>query len=83
MVIEVEKEKEEKETGTVLLPEGYKTKEDPFVAAKVVSTSPTDTAIATEGDIVLVNRRMIESVKYKDCEYDIVMENHVVGVLND
>ncbi len=86
VVIEVEKE-EQKEKSTVLLPEGYKKNEEPFVAAKVVSLSPKDgdypRRVAKAGDIILVGKHMIESVKYKDHSYDIILENHIVGVLRD
>ena len=89
LVIELENKNSEndKEKSPVLLPDNYKTQEEQFVTAKVLSTSPKSgdhpKSVAKSGQTIVAARHMIETISVKGYEFNIVLENHVIGVLRD
>jgi co-chaperonin GroES (HSP10) len=82
--------KEEDESG-ILLPEDYKPKEDEYIAATVVDVASDcgphflnlrRGAFDNRRDII-IDRSMIEEVKYKDKTFFLILENYVVGMLRE
>ena len=73
----------DEESPTVLLPEGYTTPKDEFVAYMVAATAP-DTSLNTyPGDIVVVEDHMVREIKFEGETHRIVLENYVCGYLSD
>jgi hypothetical protein len=81
----------EEEESEILLPEDYKPKEDEYIAATVVDVA-SDCAshflklrrgtFESRRDII-IDRSMIEEVKYRDKTFFLVLENYVVGMLRE
>ena len=82
------KKKEESSSG-VLLPEDYKPQEERYIAATVIDIAPDCSShyrnlrrgtFVKEREVV-IDRSMMEEVRYKDKSYFVVLENYVVGLL--
>ncbi len=78
---------EDSETTGVLLPEGYVVPKDKQVVATVKSTatdckrdSVYNKLLYQEGARIVVDGTMIENVNIAGEEYEIVLENHIVGM---
>ena len=71
------------EKPTVLLPEGYATPRDEFVAYVVVSTAPDVSVSAYAGDIVVVEDHMVRKINFEGDIHHIVLENYVCGYLSN
>lgn len=72
------------EKSTVLLPDDYKPKKSGYATAKVLRTSydKNHQPIVQEGDIVIINRPMVEEVEVGTTTHFIVLENYVLGVID-
>ena len=81
LLVELLEDKKEKEEPTILLPQDYKPVDKPFAAARVKDVSPTCSLIVSRGDIVLLNKGMIEEVEFHENQFSLILENHVLGVL--
>ena len=81
LLIETKKQ-EEADTG-VLLPEGYRRPKDKYVVATVLDTSSDCKVELFEGTKVVVDASMVETFKVLGSEYEIVLENHIVGLMSD
>ena len=82
--IVLEQEEEEKTT-TILLPEEYKVKTNPYDTYTVVACSEDCTKVDNSdlGKRVVVNNAMIETINISHDKHLIILENHIVGVLQD
>ena len=76
------KKQEEVDTG-VLLPEGYLRPKDKYVVATVLDTSSDCKVELFEGTKVVVDASMVETFNVLGSEYEIVLENHIVGLIGD
>lgn len=88
LLIEVQEEKQNENNDTrLLLPDDYVPTQNQFVAAKVLRSSPrtkgSEDWIAKEGEVVIVNRSMIEEIDVKGDKFTTILENYVVGVVAD
>lgn len=79
LLIETQKQ-EETDTG-VLLPEGYHRPKDKYVVATVLGTSTDCKVQVFNGTKVVVDATMVETVSVLGTEYEIVLENHIVGLM--
>jgi co-chaperonin GroES (HSP10) len=79
LLIETQKQ-EETDTG-VLLPEGYHRPKDKYVVATVLDTATDCKDHPTNGTKVVVDATMVETVSVLGTEYEIVLENHIVGLM--
>lgn len=82
ILIEIMENQKEESRSTVLLPEGYGEKKDPYVCAIVKEVSPSCTVSAKKGDKVVVQTSMIQEVSVDDNLYTIVLENYIYGVIS-
>jgi len=81
LLIQTQKQ-EEIDTG-VLLPEGYARPKDKYVVATVLDTATDCKDRPASGTKVVVDSTMIEPVTILGTEYEIVLENHIVGLMKD
>ena len=77
-------------TSGVLLPEDYKPEEERYIAATVVDIAPDCSShyrnlrrgTFTSNREIVIDRSMLEEVKYKGKSYHVILENYVVGLLS-
>jgi len=81
------KKQEDADNSGVLLPEGYVVPQDKYVVATVKSTATDckrdnvyNKLLYQEGARIVVDGTMIENVNVAGEEYEIVLENHIVGM---
>ena len=81
---------EDAENAGVLLPEGYSLPKDKYVMATVLDSAEDckketvyGGALYKEGSKVVVDSSMIEAVSVSGETYEIVLENYVVGFMQD
>ena len=79
--IELVEEKEEKKESSVLLPEDFQKKEDPFAIVRVLDSAPDCSCRIPRGEQAVVERHMLKKIKIKEKEVYIVQENYLLGVL--
>ena len=82
--------KEQAEQSGVLLPEGYSLSKEKFVVATVLESAPDckrDPVYNKEqyprGKKVVVDNSMVETIDLNGEEFEIVLENYVVGLMNE
>ena len=82
LYVEVLKQEKESET-QILLPDDYKPPTDAYVAARLVDWAPDCNGSYLEDDIIVVRENMIEEIKVGSEKFLVVLENHVVGVMEE
>ena len=81
LLVEPITEEEQEETG-VLVPKEYNV-QNPFTSCRVVSIAPDCSRNALRGDIVVVRTSMLEEVSVRGTLFYLVLDNHVIGVVDD
>ena len=86
LLVKTQKQEDAENTG-VLLPEGYSLPKDKYVMATVLDSAEDckreavyGGALYKEGSKVAVDSSMVESVSVAGKDYEIVLENYVVGM---
>ncbi len=86
LLIQTQKQ-EDSDNGGVLLPEGYVVPKDKYIAATILDSAEDckreavyGGALYRQGTQVVVDGSMIESVSVAGEDYEIVLENYVVGM---
>ena len=65
----------------ILLPEDYKPAGNPFATARVRDAAPNCNIGVISGDVVVVQKSMIEDVAIGESNFKLVLENHILGVI--
>tara|TARA_R100000657_G_C4584457_1_gene45438 strand:+ start:298 stop:582 length:285 start_codon:yes stop_codon:yes gene_type:complete len=73
----------EQDTPTVLLPEDYNVKANPFGVYKIsqISTDCTKVSVDDIGKLVVVEDHMVSTASLDQGDFLLVQENHIYGVL--
>ena len=80
LLVEQEEQQEENQS-TILIPDIVAKMSD-FSLVKLFAVAPDCEKFNGEvGQTLVVNTKMIESVKIKDEEFSIILENHVIGLV--
>ena len=80
LLVEQEEQQEENQS-TILIPDIVAKMSD-FSLVKLLAVAPDCEKFNGEvGQTLVVNTKMIESVKIKDEEFNIILENHVIGLV--
>lgn len=80
LLVEQEEQQEENQS-TILIPDIVAKMSD-FSLVKLLAVAPDCEKFNGEvGQTLVVNTKMIESVKIKDEEFSIILENHVIGLV--
>ena len=74
-------EEEEEENSAVLLPDSYNPVKDQYIAVRVVETAPDCSINCDSGQTIIVDRSMLNEVKFEDSVFHLVLENYVLGVI--
>ena len=74
----VEVLEEDKEETGILLPQDYRSTENPFAAVRVLAP-----AVGwREGSVLIVESQMLQDIQYSGETFTVVKENYVIGVLS-
>ena len=73
--------KKNKEESLIVLPEDYKPEEERYVMVEVLAVSKDARFEVSTGDKLIVDRAMIEQIKIEGTNYDVVLDNYVVGIV--
>tara|TARA_B100000886_G_C20160650_1_gene381909 strand:- start:267 stop:551 length:285 start_codon:yes stop_codon:yes gene_type:complete len=73
----------EENAPTILLPDDYNVKTNPFGVYKIsqVATDCTKVSLDDVGNLAVVNDTMVETASLDQGDFLLVQENHVYGVL--
>ena len=80
VVVEIVEEKKE-EKGLVVLPTDYQKPISPYVKATVVECSEDSkfNGLLFDGDVVLIERRMLQKIEFDNIYFYLVLENYIYG----
>jgi len=82
MLIEMIEEPEEQQTG-VLLPEDFKPEQSECAVVKVLDYALSCDLLWIRGELAVVERNMIREIKVKNNTYLVILENYVLGAINE
>ena len=82
-IIILEKKQSETNSG-ILLPDDFKPIEERYVPAEVVSISDDVKfrELLDNGDTVIVDKSMIETINFDSKSINVVLENYILGIMN-
>jgi len=72
---------EKKGEPQILLPDDYTPVKEIYVSARLIDWAPDCSGTYLEDDIIIVRQNMVEEIKIGVATLCIVLENHVMGVL--
>ena len=76
-------EESAQETSAVLVPDDYKPQIEEYKAYRVITKAPDCTINAATDDIVVVENSMVKQIKFKQNVYNVVLENYILGSLDE
>lgn len=79
ILIEMPQKTVEKDS-IVLLPEDYKPEEQRYAEATVLRVSDDVRFNLYEGSKIIIDRSMIEQITIGSTNYDVILDNYVVGI---
>jgi len=85
VAIKLADQKENMTESGIMLPADFKPQEERYVAAQVINWSPEvrfeeDLAVGT---IVVVDKSMVEEINIKNETINIVLDNYIVGIIQE
>ena len=83
LLLEEAPQQSEENTPTILLPEDYNVKTNPFGVYKIsqISTDCTKVTLGDIGKLVVVEDHMVSTASLDQGDFLLVQENHIYGVL--
>jgi len=79
-LVQIPKDKAE---SSVLLPENYNPRNEQYKLCRVVAVADDCAKHFAKKTLIAVNASMIEQIKILEKEVHIILENHVVGIVNE
>jgi len=83
VLVELVDEEEEKQESLIALPQDYKKVESPYVVVKVLQISDDCKLFLEQGDLIVIERRMLTTIEIKSDKNYLVLENYIYGRLDD
>ena len=83
VLVELVDEEEEKQESLIALPQDYKKVESPYLVVKVLQVSDEGNLFLEQGDLVVIERRMLTEIEIKGEKNYLVLENYIYGRLDD
>jgi co-chaperonin GroES (HSP10) len=77
------KPQEEKTNSDILLPDDYKPPERNHVVTEVLAVADDISFSCKKGDKLVIDKKMLEEITVEDSTYYLILENYVIGVLED
>ena len=79
----VDEEEEEEQQSLIALPQDYKKTESPYTVVKVLQISDECKLFLEQGDLIVIERRMLTEIEIKGEKNYLVLENYIYGRLDD
>ena len=76
-------EEEEEQQSLIALPQDYKKTESPYTVVRVLRISDECKLFLEQGDLVVIERRMLTEIEIKGNKNYLVLENYIYGRLED
>lgn len=83
VLVELVDEEEEKQESLIALPQDYKKTESPYLVVKVLQISDECKLYLEQGDLIVIERRMLTEIEIKSEKNYLVLENYIYGRLDD
>ena len=83
VLVELVEEEEEEQQSLIALPQDYKKTESPYTVVKVLQISDDCKLFLEQGDLIVIERRMLTEIEIKDEKNYLVLENYIYGRLDD
>ena len=83
VLVELVEEEEEEQQSLIALPQDYKKTESPYVVVKVLQMSDECKLFLEQGDLVVIERRMLTEIEIKGEKNYLVLENYIYGRIDD
>ena len=81
LLIHLYDETESKQESAVLLPENYEAPKSPYASARVLAIAPDVSQRVLAGEVIMVDRSMVNEVTFRGETYYLVLENYILGVI--
>jgi len=82
ILIEVPPEREVDTQSLIVLPEDYEPEKENFAVANVLDSADDVRFDLCEESKIIVDRSMIEQIKIDQTNYNIILDNYVVGIVD-
>ena len=76
-------EEEEEQQSLIALPQDYKKSESPYTVVKVLQISDECKLFLEQGDLIVIERRMLTEIEIKGEKNYLVLENYIYGRIED
>ena len=83
VLVELVDEEEEKQDSLIALPQDYKKVESPYLVVKVLQISDDCKLFLEQGDLIVIERRMLTEIEIKGEKNYLVLENYIYGRIDD
>ena len=83
VLVELVEEEEEEQQSLIALPQDYKKSESPYTVVKILQISDDCKLFLEQGDLVVIERRMLTEIEIKGEKNYLVLENYIYGRLDD
>ncbi len=83
VLVELVEEEEEEQQSLIALPQDYKKTESPYVVVKVLQISDECKLFLEQGDLIIIERRMLTEMEIKGEKNYLVLENYIYGRLDN
>ena len=79
VLVELVEQEEEQQQSLIALPQDYKKVESPYTVVKVLQISDDCKLFLEQGDLVVIERRMLTEIEIKGEKNYLVLENYIYG----
>ena len=83
VLVELVEEEEEEQQSLIALPQDYKKTVSAYMVAKVLQVSDECKLFLEQGDLVVIERRMLTEIEIKGEKNYLVLENYIYGRIDD
>ena len=83
VLVELVEEEEEEQQSLIALPQDYKKTESPYTVVKVLQISDECKLFLEQGDLIVIERRMLTEIEIKGEKNYLVLENYIYGRIDD
>ena len=83
VLVELVEEEEEEQQSLIALPQGYKKTESLYTVVKVLQISDDCKLFLEQGDLIVIERRLLTEIEIKGEKNYLVLENYIYGRIDD
>ena len=83
VLVELVEEEEEEQQSLIALPQDYKKTESPYMVVRVIQISDECKLFLEQGDLIVIERRMLTEIEIKGEKNYLVLENYIYGRIDD